>query len=534
MSLQVNRLSLSTGQRVSQPDAHPLQGGDAPVQHATAERLDGPFRFRSLARHGAIYGAGIALNKAVAFVMLPIYTRYLTPTDYGVLQLVTMTIEVVSILAGSRLIGGVFRFYHKAQRPIDRDRVIASSVALLGLLYLTAGALATLFATPLARYTLGDASHAPLVRLGALALALDGLAVVPMALLQLREMSGRFVLANSVKLLVGVGCNILFVVQFRLAAEGVLISTVIASAVIGVALFIWVRREVGLRPDGVVVRDLLRFGLPFVVMQVATFLSTFSDRYFINAAIGADAVGVYALAYQFAFLYLTVAFAPLMTAWQPERFRIATRDDRDAIYARAFSLATLLLLVAGVGIALFAEPTIRIMSAPSFHGAGRIVPLLILAYLFQAWTELVSTGLLIAERTDRIATANYVALVIALGGYAVVVPVYGTLGAASVTAAAFALRFALVLRASQRTWPIAYRWGVIVRSTAAATGIVAAVWFLPQFSLPADIAVRGIALLAAMVAIWFLAIPDAEERRVLWRGIRDPMQLLGRLGGDAT
>src|SRR2546421_2507243 len=53
--------------------------------------------------------------------MLPVYTRYLTPADYGTLQLLIMVLEVMSIVAGSRLGAGVFYYFHKADTDGDRQ-----------------------------------------------------------------------------------------------------------------------------------------------------------------------------------------------------------------------------------------------------------------------------------------------------------------------------------------------------------------------------------------------------------------------------
>src|SRR2546425_562570 len=68
--------------------------------------VQAPFRLARIGKHVFIYGSGVLLGKAVAFVMLPIYTRYLTPADYGILQLTDLTIEVISIVAGSRAKAG--------------------------------------------------------------------------------------------------------------------------------------------------------------------------------------------------------------------------------------------------------------------------------------------------------------------------------------------------------------------------------------------------------------------------------------------
>src|SRR5204862_2953786 len=90
-----------------------------------------PFQMSRIGRHGLVYAAGLVLSKAVAFVMLPVYTRYLTPADYGLLQLIQMVIEVASIVAGSRLGAGIFRFYHKAETAAERRAVLSTAVIVL-------------------------------------------------------------------------------------------------------------------------------------------------------------------------------------------------------------------------------------------------------------------------------------------------------------------------------------------------------------------------------------------------------------------
>ena len=59
--------------------------------------------YKKALNHTAIYGAADILRKIVGFLMLPIYTRYLTPADYGVVELMKMTIAIVEIVIGMRM-----------------------------------------------------------------------------------------------------------------------------------------------------------------------------------------------------------------------------------------------------------------------------------------------------------------------------------------------------------------------------------------------------------------------------------------------
>src|SRR2546421_8202209 len=171
-----------------------------------------PFKMSRIGRHGLIYGIGVLLSKAVAFVMLPVYTRYLTPADYGLLQLIDMVLEVASIVAGSRLGAGIFRYYHKAETPEDRRAVLSTAAIVLVTTYALAATLLCVFAPTIAQVALGGARDVALVRIAGMSLGLQSLLIVPFAYLRVRDRSVFYVAITLVKLVLQVGLNIAFVV----------------------------------------------------------------------------------------------------------------------------------------------------------------------------------------------------------------------------------------------------------------------------------------------------------------------------------
>src|SRR5204862_3523796 len=124
-----------------------------------------PFQMSRIGRHGLVYAAGLVLSKAVAFVMLPVYTRYLTPADYGLLQLLDMVLEVASIVAGSRLGAGIFRYYHKADSTEGRRAVLSTAAVVLGATYAFAATLLYWFSPTIAQVVLGGPKDVALVRI---------------------------------------------------------------------------------------------------------------------------------------------------------------------------------------------------------------------------------------------------------------------------------------------------------------------------------------------------------------------------------
>lgn len=485
-------------------------------------------------RHGFVYLAGMLLSRAVAFVMLPVYTRYLTPANYGTLQLIVVTFEVVSIVAGSRLGSGIFHFFHKAADERARRELLATALLLMVASYAAASGATYLAAEPLARLVFGPGNDPTLIRIAAASLFFESMLVVPMAYIQVRERSTLFVAINTGKLVFQLTLNIILVVVLRAGVRGVLYSTLLANAAVGLLVTGLLLKDVGLAWSRAAARDVLRFGIPFVGTQVGTFVSTYGDRYFLQRAANVTAVGLYGLAYQFGFLLHYVGLVPFQSVWDPIRFEIAKRSDRDELYGRAFVYFNVVYVTAAVGIALYVHDFIRVMSAPEFHTAADIVPLILLAYVFQGWTEHQNLGVLIRERTERITWANWVAAAVALVGYALLIPPLHGLGAALATVAAFGARQVMVYVFAQRLWPVRYRWAPVWRLLALAVVVVGVAMALPPLGLVTSLAARTGLLVIYGAGIWFAGVLTEADRSFVRGLVREPRAALAAFAGPAA
>lgn len=469
-----------------------------------------------------IYAAGVFLGKAIAFVMLPIYTRHLTPADYGVLQLIDMTLEVASIMAGSRIAWGIFHFYYKASTTREQQHILSTALFLNIALFFAVALSVYVAALPISRVVLGSDQHGALIRIAAARFAFDGLVFIPLAYLRLFERSRLFVLVNATKLIIQLTLNIILIVYLEMGVRGVLISGLVANVVIGSALAGFLVRQVGTTLSLGAARALLRFGIPLAGTQIATFVATFSDRYFLRAMADISEVGLYGLAYQFGFLLAVIGYMPFNTAWDPVRFEIARRPDRDRLYQRAFNYLNILLVGTAVLIALFVGDVLRIMAAPSFHAAARVVPIILVAYILQSWTGMHNMGIMIRERTELLMLANWVAATVAVAGYVLLIPKYLGLGAAVATLVAFGLREWLVYRYSQRLWPIQYSWQPIIRVCAWGVVIFGISTSLPPFSTMVSVALHAGLFAVFVLGLLALGVLSHGDRMLLLRALRSP------------
>jgi O-antigen/teichoic acid export membrane protein len=494
---------------------------------------------RATAKHGIIYSIGVILSRLIGFVMIPIYTRVLQPEDYGILEILSLTTDVVSMLAGFGIGLAVIRTLYRYDSEADRG-VVASSAALLltgafGLIAL----LGVIFAAPIASLLLGE--HAGnggegLVRLTVLGMASGSLIEVPMAMLRARQQSTSVVAVGMVRLLLSLTLNIVLVVVLRLGVAGVLWSTLITSATVGAWLMFKLLRESGIRFSTAVVRQLVAFGAPLAIWNLASFTMHYSDRYFLRTFGTFDDVGLYSLSYKLAMLLPLLVAGPFSDIWIPKSLEIERKEGPDAprVLRSIVGYYNVLLITVALGIALFAGDVIRLVTGPAFHSAAEPVPMLVLAMVFFSYRAIGQLGALIRGRSDLIAVGTVVAASTALALNFVLIPRYGILGAAMATALGFGVEFFLMRRLSASVYDAVVPLGELARPLLVAV----TVWIATALLMPADwgiplrVVVHVFAVATYVAGLFVSGALSGSDRRVLQQAIQNPRWFLAQLKGQ--
>lgn len=477
--------------------------------------------FRRLSRDTAIYATGTILSRLAAFVMLPLYTRVLTTADYGLLQLLDVLVEVAGILVSAGMVAAVTRYYFKATEPDSRAAVLSTGWALLAALNVVGMAVLLLSSPFIFETVLKGAGSVELVYIAAVNFAAGALPVIPLALMQIQQRAGLFLIATLSRLIIQIGLNLFFLIVLEWGPRGVIVSTLISNIALGIPLSIWMLRQTGLRFEWAAARNLQRFGVPLQFAAAAMFILAFGDRFFLQEYRGLSEVGIYALAYQFGFLLSGVGSHSFLQAWNPQRFQLTAlpRDERDPRYSRGLLYFSLTIVTLMVGISLFARPALAILASPAFWPAADLVPLLVLCYVVQGWTATVHFGIDVSERSKYSSHANWIAAIVILALYATLIPRFGAFGAAIATLLGFIVRFALVYRWAQRLWPVSYEWRPVEKLLA--IGVVAVAAGVPLRGSAVLVQVAGALALTGIFAVlvWFLVLDDTT-REVFRRTLR--------------
>jgi O-antigen/teichoic acid export membrane protein len=329
---------------------------------------------------------------------------------------------------------------------------------------------------------------------------------------------------NLVRLGLSLSLNVVFLVWLRMGVEGVLIANLIASSAVAAYLAVGTVRDVGFAFSRPIARQLMRYGAPLVLVEIGSFVISFSDRYFIRGFESLDAVGLYSLAYRFAILISVFVAAPFGQIWAAKSMEMWGKPNAEKFFGDTFRYFNALLLAVTLGIAFFTADVIRVLSDPAFVRAGAIVPVLAFAYVFFAYRQFSYVGIYISKRSEFAAAATWVSVAVVLGGNVMLIPWLGAYGAAIATLSAFAVEFVLTMVISQRLVPVRYPWSRILPLLAVA-GVAAGITVpasLEMDFLPAFLLKVSVYLVFLAVAIPFLAL-NAHERRLLLRATQNPV-----------
>ncbi len=432
--------------------------------------------FKILARHFITYGASIYLSKLIGFFMIPVYTAYLTPADYGVLELLDLTMYVVNMIVGLGLINSIIRFYSDCQTDGERSEVISTAffyvflaaICINGILVTFSGSISRLIFSS-KEATAGPEQLSFFVKIVACSGILDILAGVGTSYLQSEKKSTIFTLVSVARFLIAVTLNIVFVVGLELGVVGVLYSQIIAAAFVCIAMTWLMHKHLTRKISSARAMEMIRYGAPLIVSSLSMFIIHFGDRFFLERLTGLTVLGIYSLSYKLAMVLPALLYGPFELIWNAQMFDLYKKGEdghKTINYINKYMLVGSLWFI--TAYALCAKDLVYIMADPKYHEAYKAVPPLLLAFLFTGLTATSTVGILFEKKTIYRGLANVYGAIVALVGYYFLIRIYGYWGAVISTFLALLVRYIAGAYYSQRFYKIDYNLSLHVKAAIAA------------------------------------------------------------------
>ncbi len=384
---------------------------------------------RRLIKNTGIIAVGGMATKLVQFLLLPLYTSVLPPTEYGAVDYLN-TIALFCVPVASLLMDeALFRFLIDCETEEDRRRAVTATVGVLALgcvlFAALMGVLELVFHPDSFWWIVG------LVYAGTM------LQMVSALLRGFGDTMG-YSLANFLASAVMIVLNVLFIAVFRWGVEGMLSATVIAQG--GVALVFAVRERVWRYVDLSLIDRaymgrLIRYAVPLVPNKVSWTIMNMLDRLVIMVTLGPGAAGLYAVAYKFPNV-MDQVYGFFYQSWKESSARsLNAEGDEVDFYDAIYRMLRRFMMSVVLGMTALMPLVYDLMIDWQYHEGILYVPILLLATFFSNISGFYG-GIFTAHKDTKImGTTTIVSALLCLVLNLVLIPSIGLYGASVATLA---------------------------------------------------------------------------------------------------
>lgn len=456
-------------------------------------------RYKKLFSNTVILSVGTLGSKLLVFLLMPLYTAWMTTAQYGAAEVITSIANFLIPVACVGVSTGIFRF--AAGKDADHKEVFSSSVILL-----FAGLGIFLLLSPL--LLLIDYCRPYLWLIVGYVFFADIQAVCAQYLRAI-DRTTLFAGQGIFNTVVTILFNILFLSCLHWGVYGYILSVILGNVLTTGFLLLraklWrefsfssVRKET--------VWELLRFSLPMIPTTVCWLITDLSDRSMVTAFCGEDINGIYSAAYKIPTI-VNLTAGIFLQAWQFSA--VAESEDRETcsrFYERVFSGFLSLVMIGSALLILLSRFLSALLLRNAFFEAWRYMPTLLCAAAVEALVSFLASVYLVQKKTMH----SFLTALVGAGGNIVLnlllIPRMGALGAAVATLASYAVVLLLRLWDVPRLLP----FGTCRLRMFCSILLL----FAAAFVMTADVPGRGI--LCALLA----AVTVAVNAPALLRGCR--------------
>lgn len=420
---------------------------------------------RDTLRDSLVYGLASLLSKGLAIFLLPIYTRVLTTRDYGAYDLLLTLGTLANLIVALEISQGLARYWADAKDQDGRRKMASTALWFSAGMYGLFLVFGLVFSAPLSRWLLGAEGFLPAFQLGLGFIAINGIYYLLLNQFRWELRSKAYAVASLAFAFATLVFAVIFCFWLDMGLEGVMLSQLLAACcVVGLSWwlltssFTW---DFDVRS----LRRMLAFSAPLVPAGLAIFISLYVNRVALSHFASLDEVGLFGIASRLAGV-AGLIMVGIQSALTPLVYQHFQEPETPARIARLFNWFLAVAMAASLGLTLAAEKLLLIFATPEYMAAASLVaylaPALLLSQMY-----IFAPGIAIRKKTHWQLWVAILAAGVSMLGNWLLVPRWGSAGAAVATLLSALVFFAAWVGVSQRLYRIPYAWGRIALATLA-------------------------------------------------------------------
>ena len=440
--------------------------------------------------NSALYSITTLLQKGASFFLLPLYTAFLTPGDYGIVNVVTSVSSFLAVLIMMALNGAATRFHYKNTDENYRKILWGTITVIVFISSLGWGAVFFTFHRLLVDPFIGEIDFYPYAVIGLANTIITPLFLLFQSYLQARQEALHYSINTFSHFLVQVGLAVVFIAVYKMGAVGLLLSNVITSLIFFIYVLIVYIPKITIGINKKVAKESFGYSLPLLPHQISIWSAGTIDRLFLNGYKGEAVTGIYSVGQQFGGVVGTIAFS-VNQAFVPWFFQMIEKGKEGFRKIEKMGLFAVVgySLIAFV-ISLFSPEILRFMVSENFRDAWEVIPILSFAFVFHG-VYFFFINILFVKDTGWVFTVTLAAMIVDVVANIILVPLWGFWGAGIACFLTYFSRsiFALIL-SLKKSKEIRYNYFAMYTIPLMFMALSFTNWFIMDFSLLYSLAIK--------------------------------------------
>ena len=461
---------------------------------------------RQLASESAIYGLSGILTKLINVFLVPLYTRILLPSDYGVLNLINTTFYFVGIFVVFALDNSVARWFFDNEDEKERKKPVASWFWFQFAVAVFVAIIFILLSSPLSKLIVNkDLSQ--LFIIPSITIISSILPTIIWNWLRLQRKPWLTVGLSTASILLTITLNVVFTIVLKMGIKGILLAALVSNSVYSLVAIALMKDWLNWKYFSLdVLKKMLIYALPLLPTSLAFWILNSSSAYFLNAYWTKDEVGLYSIGSSIASA-VSIVIGAFQMAWGPFAFSIMNKPEAKRVYSTVLTLYTLVATFTALTVALFSKEVLLIFTTSKYYPAYLVSGILSFNAIIYGFAYVGSIGSSIAKKTSPVAIAVLLGSVLTVVSYFLLVPHLGKEGAAISTLIGYTIIPIYVFYRSQKLWQIPYKFFPAIIILCAALGLFILNSVLPVYSMGYAIFIKLVLLFSflvvALVTVYF-------------------------------
>jgi len=413
----------------------------------------------SLLKSSLIYVITDAINKAVPFLILPILSYYLLPSDYGIVANFGVLVSIISIFVLVGVNGAIAVNYFKLSKE-ELSRYIFNGITIIGVFSVILLFIVLLFNETIYLFVKVPLSYQLLAVATALASALTG---INLSLWRLEEKPVKFGVYQISQTALNLGASLVLIIVYKLGWVGRINGMLVATLSFGLLslILIYKRGYLRIKFSHKLIFAILAFGLPLIPHSLSFWLRSGVDRILITKYIGEAATGLYATGFQFGILiaFLTGAFN---NAFVPYMYKLLSEKDESILDKNKENLKKMILIgIVGLIIlcvlfTLLSNIVLTTFFSDRYSGASEFIFWAILSQTFQGMYLFFVNYIFYVKKTKGLAAITFTCAILqVILSYILIINI-GAIGAAYATALVSFVNFVMIAWYSNKVYPMGW------------------------------------------------------------------------------